>query len=310
MDVRYFDPLRRAYGRMKKALFQPFDLKKWFVVGFTSFLAGLTDCHGGGGGGGGGQDGGRVDWEELIYFPRYAEEWLLDNPHWFLLILIGLCLVFLVVVVLTWVSSRGKFMFLDNVVHDRAQVAAPWYGYRVQGNSLFLWNFTVGLLGLGIILSYLVFSYSVIVGVYEQYWEPAALLVPAILLALGLFAIFLLMGFVGLLVEGFVVPIMYRSNLRVLAAWRTFLPILGPHLLSFIGFGLFIVVLWILIVIGIIATVIVTCCIGLLLLIIPYINAVVLLPVSYTLRGFSVEFLEQFGAEYQIFPRVLPGEGS
>ena len=52
MNIRYLDPLSRAWGRMKKALFSPFNLKKWFVVGFTAFLAGLTEGPGGGGGNG------------------------------------------------------------------------------------------------------------------------------------------------------------------------------------------------------------------------------------------------------------------
>ena len=39
---------------------------------------------------------------------------------------------------------------------------------------------------------------------------------------------------------------------------------------------------------------IVTCCIGWILLVIPYIGIVVTLPIWYWLRAFSVEFLAQF----------------
>jgi hypothetical protein len=46
-----------------------------------------------------------------------------------------------------------------------------------------------------------------------------------------------------------------------------------------------------------------TCCIGFLLLIIPYIGSVVLLPVFYTFRAFSIEFLEQYGEEFVLFPK-------
>ncbi len=308
MEIRYFDPLSRAFGRMKKALFQPFDMRKWFVVGFTAFLAGLTDCHGGNGGGGGGR--GSVDWDEVIYFPRHAYEWLLDNPQWFMLIVFAIVVIFLLVILFTWLSSRGKFMFLDNVVHDRAQVAKPWYEYSVQGNSLFLWSLTVGLFILAIVITYLVYCYSVIVDVYEYAWDPAMLIVPVILMVLGFIAIILVAGFVDLLLVDFVVPIMYRSRLRVLSAWGTFLPLFGSHVFSFIGYGLFVLVLSILIVVGIILAVLFTCCIGLIFLIIPYINAVVLLPISYTMRAFSVEFLEQFGPEYEVFPRTTEGQNT
>jgi hypothetical protein len=63
----------------------------------------------------------------------------------------------------------------------------------------------------------------------------------------------------------------------------------------------------ILIVIGIVLVGLLTCCVGFVLLIIPYINAVVLLPISYTLRAFSVEFLQQFGPAYHFFPRTEAG---
>ena len=46
-----------------------------------------------------------------------------------------------------------------------------------------------------------------------------------------------------------------------------------------------------------------TCCLGFTLLAIPYIGSVVTLPISYTFRTFSLEFLEQFGPGYTIFPR-------
>jgi hypothetical protein len=64
----------------------------------------------------------------------------------------------------------------------------------------------------------------------------------------------------------------------------------------------------ILIVIAVILFGFVTCCIGFLLLIIPYIGSVVLLPVSYTLRAFSLEYFAQFGDEYQLFPEETPDE--
>ena len=63
---------------------------------------------------------------------------------------------------------------------------------------------------------------------------------------------------------------------------------------------MFIFILGIAVGICIILFAIMTCCIGLLLLIIPYIGAVVLLPVSYTFRALSIEFLAQFGDEFDV----------
>jgi hypothetical protein len=38
MTIRFMEPLGRAWQRMKQALFRPFDIHKWFVVGFNAFL--------------------------------------------------------------------------------------------------------------------------------------------------------------------------------------------------------------------------------------------------------------------------------
>ena len=38
--IEIFKPFGEAYEVMKKILFQPFDISKWFVIGFAAFLAG------------------------------------------------------------------------------------------------------------------------------------------------------------------------------------------------------------------------------------------------------------------------------
>ena len=55
-----------------------------------------------------------------------------------------------------------------------------------------------------------------------------------------------------------------------------------------------------------------TCCIGFLILMIPYIGTVVLLPMYVTFRGLDLEFLAQFGEEYDLvalFPQDEPQAG-
>ena len=78
MNIAFFEPLSRGWNRMTQALFKPFDLAKWFVVGFTAFLASLMDPHGHGGGNGDGHGGG--DFEDVFDFPGIAWNWLIDNP--------------------------------------------------------------------------------------------------------------------------------------------------------------------------------------------------------------------------------------
>jgi len=39
--IEIFKPFGEAFELMKGILFQPFDVKKWFVIGFAAWLANL-----------------------------------------------------------------------------------------------------------------------------------------------------------------------------------------------------------------------------------------------------------------------------
>ena len=75
MKIEFIVPFTRAWERMKSALFSPFDLQKWGIIGFNAFLAGLLDS--------------------------------------ILVLIIGTA----IFLVLLWLSSRGKFMFLAWIIH-------------------------------------------------------------------------------------------------------------------------------------------------------------------------------------------------
>jgi hypothetical protein len=157
MNIMYFEPLGRAWNRMKLALFKPFDLNKWLIVGFNAFLAGLLDGHNWGSGSraGGGDD---LGFGEFLRLPQRGWEWVLDHPGWFIGILFILFFVICLVVLITWLSSRGTIMFIDSVALNRAEIAKPWREKSMEGNSLFLWRLVFGLLTFtGIILILAVF---------------------------------------------------------------------------------------------------------------------------------------------------------
>jgi MFS family permease len=298
MNITFIDPLSRGWGRMKKALFQPFDISKWFVVGFTAFLAGLTECHKGGNCSTGGGD---YEFGDVLDFPYIAWEWLMDHPGWFMLILFGVVASTLFIILLTWLSSRGKFMFLDNVVHDRAQVVKPWYDFRKQGNSLFLWRLCFGFIFLTLFILFLVQCFMIATDIYEGNYPPG---IPTLLIiGMVFFALFLFIitSYISLFLNDFIVPIMYKNTLTTNQAWGRFLSLFTRYWLYFILYGLFVFVLNIVVIICVILAGIFTCCLGFLLLIIPYIGSVVTLPISYTFRAFSLEFLEQFGSEFLFF---------
>src|SRR4030042_7031725 len=115
MRIAYLEPFERAWERMKLALFLPFDLRKWFVVGFSAFLAGLAESRNGSVG-----ERGRGDmtFREFLDLPNKAWAWLTSHPGWFIAIGIIAVVLIAVAVTLLWLSSRAKFMFLDKVVRN------------------------------------------------------------------------------------------------------------------------------------------------------------------------------------------------
>ena len=309
MNIRYIDPFSQGWDRMTKALFKPFDIGKWFAVGFTAFLAGLTDFNNGGGGGGNNSKS-DVDFDEIVSFPHYAWQWLMDNPGWFTLIIIGIAAIIGLIFLFTWLSSRGKFMFLDNVVHDRKLVKKPWNDFRELGNSLFWWRIVFNLIVIAVFIYYFWYSFT---NLYEEYQEYGAFeSMVSSFIGMGLFALLLILitAYISTFLSDFVVPLMYKYNLKTLEAWNRFLGLFQKYILYFILYGLFKFFIWILFIILIVLAGIFTCCIGFIFLLLPYIGSVVTLPVSYTFRAFSVEFLEQFGEAYKIFPEMPQPDGT
>jgi hypothetical protein len=302
MIIQYIDPLSRAWKRMKTILLGPFNMGKWFALGFTAFLAGLFNSPGGGGGGNFSQKSGHFDWSDFFEFPSKAMAWLSTHHFWLTVITIGLIIAIAVAVVLMWLSSRGMFMFLDNVVYNRSLIEKPWREFKTRGDSLFLWRLVFSIIAFSISIGFMVAIFFIARNIYFSGSGLNSILALILgILCIGL-PLFLITFFISLFLKDFIVPIMFKTELTVNDAWRRFLALFGKHPGYFILYGLFIIGLWILVGIGIIIGGFLTCCCGFILLMIPYIKSVLMLPVSVTFRALSLEFLEQFGDEYKIFP--------
>ncbi len=300
MDISYFGPFGRAWNRMQIALFKPFDLNKWFLLGFNAFLAGLASWHNGTVSS---RWSSRGSFRDFVDFPSRAWQWMNSHPLLFMAIIFGIVVAAVVSVVILWLSARGSFMFLDNVVRDKAEISVPWKRFKTQGNSLFVWRLVFSLIWLSLSIVFIVFFFVTA----ARYYEELGHFPLPILLAVGLGFIFLLVviiiAYIMLFLKDFVVPIMYKNNIKTVPAWHIFLAVFGRHPLPFIIYGLLIFLLMIAFVLAVIVAGLITCCIGWLLLVIPYIGTVLTLPVWYFFRAFSLEFLAQFGPEYELFPR-------
>jgi len=303
MNANFSRPLSNGFERMKKALFQPFDISKWINLGFAAFLASLTDCHGGGGNGNSGYKYDNFKWDDFFSFPETAWEWLVSHPFWFTLIVTGVFFVISVFIVLCWVSSRGKFMFLHNVVTKQDEVVKPWNEYRRQGNSLFWWKFFYGWIIFGVFILFFVYSFGIFKNIYLEVIPAVTKTGFIIGIIISLIGMLVINGYISLFLNDFIVAIMYKHRLSATRAWSKFLALAVNNMGSFFVYGLFIFILGIAVAIGVLLLAVLTCCIGLLLIMIPFVGAVILLPVSYTFRAFSIEYLATFGDVFNLFEK-------
>ncbi len=293
---------------MRRILFRPIDIEKWFILGFSAFLASLLDGGGGGGGSGGG--GGAIPPEEgdedLSSALEAIGAWIMENLT--LVISVGvvvLLIILAIAIALLWVSSRGKFMFLDNVVHNRARVRAPWVAYRAEGNSLFWWRFWFGILvflGFALVFGVGGLLVAAQLGAFDETspaWTMTFTLIVIADVLLLLFAL-VVVAYIQVLLEDFVIPLMYRHRLTTNQAWSRFLALHGTARGHFILYALWKLLLLIAAIACIVSFGLLTCCIGFLLLAIPYISSVLLLPVSVFFRLLGPEYLRRFGDDFDV----------
>jgi hypothetical protein len=312
-EISVTEPVSPALERVKTMLFKPFDLGKWFTIGFCAWLAFLGEGGSGGGGinnafnnnsnaGNGGAAG-----DSLRHAYHQARDYVVDNLGWIVpaaaaavILLLALWLLIL------WLSSRGKFMFLHCVALDKAEVAEPWNKFEREANSLFWFRLVLGLIGMVLMLPMLAFIAMLVVRMVLR-GEPDA---AGIMVAAGLGLLFLLLAIVFTLIQkftvDFVVPILFLRGGKCLAAWREFWGLLADNAGLFTLYILFQIVLGIAIGIIVVGAVLITCCIAGCLMMIPYLGTVLLLPVLVFKRSYPLYFLRQFGQGYDVFPPAPP----
>ena len=115
-------------------------------------------------------------------------------------------------------------------------------------------------------------------------------------------------GLVAKFTKDFVVPIMYIYNCTCVNGWKYFLNILSGNKWRFTLYILFqiVIVIAIAAIVGMVSCI--TCCCAACILAIPYLGAVLMLPVTTFLRAYSLLYLRQYGPNFDAFrePQPLP----
>ena len=297
--IEVFKPFGEAFELMKKILFQPFDLRKWLLIGFAAWLASLST-------GFTSASNPLSNWstrkDNKAVADSLHEVWSKLQMEWWLIALIafGALIILVLVLALAWVGARARFIFADCIIRNRAAIVAPWKEFRAEGNSLFIFSVLalltlfafaiVGMLGLALPLI-----------LHGEGSRPGIALL--VVFCVFLFALACL-AFGFALILQLMVPLMYRQRCRAMDAFGQILRLIAAHPGPVLLYMLFFVVL--VIAAALISCVVTcaTCCIAA----IPYVGTVILLPIPVTLAGFSLLFLRQFGPNYDVWAEFIPPE--
>ena len=292
--IEIFKPFGEAFELTNKILFQPFDLKKWLVIGFAAFLSG----HLGGVGFNFPSPFGDFQSHRATQdvIPAHLEQW----KPWLVAAVVVLALLFFAfVIALTWLKARGHFIFTDCVVRNQAAIAGPWREYRKEGNSYFL--FLLGVMFAILLLAGLILASAFGLGWLKQGAAETGSIASLVLIVF-LFVFWASIVIFVSIATYFMVPVMYRRRCRAIEAFRDVTLLMIHNVGSFFLFCLFgIVLILAMLMIGAIVTC-ATCCLAAL----PYIGTVILLPIFVCLHAFTLVFLRQFGLDYDVWTTVTP----
>jgi hypothetical protein len=306
-NVTIEHPISQALTYTKR-IFSPFDASKWLGLAFCAFLA---NCSKGGGGGGGGGNflnsldsptgGSRPGSGSVAGGLGDLSSFYQDNLEPALGILLGLGGVVIAAIILAivamamvirvltlWIGSRGDFMFMDGILHNRGNVIEPWGRFAGLAHSLFLTRVIVDLLmwlclGLsGALIAYGAVSMSTAPaqGGLILIFACFCLLVP------GLIAV----SMIHFIINTFVLPAMYKSKTPASQVWPMVKSeVISGHWGDIFLYGLVRIGLHIGVGIATIVITVCTCCLP----VIPYIGTVVLLPFITFMRSHQLSFYEE-----------------
>ena len=287
-DIRVFKPFEEAFEWMKTMLFRPFNLSKWCVIGFAAFLSSLST---------GGFHFNFGNWGNSSSSSPSGFSWR-DTSPWILLIIgVAVVLVGAVLLALWWVGCRGRFIFTDCVVRNRAAIAEPWRNYRREGNSLFLFS-------LAAIVILLLFGALCVVPVV-LIWiktQTDGFSWPGLVALLILIPLFILLVVCWAMALHFMVPLMYRQRCLARVAFGKVISLAWNYPGDLLLYVLFSIGLAVATGVLMVALMCATCC----LVVIPYVGTVMTLPVLVVYHAFLLFYLRQFGSDYDVWEGFSP----
>lgn len=291
-------PIGTAYERMVGNLFRPFDIGKWFTLGFSAFLSTLLD---GSSNSFNYSDMHQIDSEEHI-------RWFVDFglAFWMLVSAAVIFLMAVILLVLMWLGMRGHFMLVDNVRQNQDLVVSPWKRWADASNGFFL------VFGTVFLVWWAGFAIMMLAGLNwawpyleSQTFPGFPAFAPWLFIVIGWALLLIPVNLYLFYLKEFGIPIAIREQCGVVVANRRLLALMTNNLLDMFVYALLRFAIGVACFIISLLAGCLTCCIGFL----PYISAVITLPLFVYRVHFTLECLRQFGPEFDLYPETVAEGG-
>lgn len=225
MQGTFLDIIHASFEWTKTVLLRPFNLRKWFFLCIIAILAQEFSSF-------------NINIKTPIERQRKTAVQQIkilkdiQQYKWFTPIIITLkIVVFPLMIFLLWLYSRFKFIFLSSIVKNDASIKAPFRENKKTGNSFFKWNIMFMISIFGILLLMILI---LIVGILILK-NPSSILKISLSFLWGLLILCVLIPIVilNVIVLDFILPIMFKSKIRIVSAWKVILPVMKSEKSNF-----------------------------------------------------------------------------
>lgn len=304
--------VRDAWRWTGELLWNPVIPGRWFSLGFCAWLMTLGKGGCGGTTGFPGGPSGKGDASGLVgpggslsTAPGQFAEWVREvvaplSGVILVFLLAGLFLLLFAALLLAWLRSRGVFMFMCRLENKHGTIGEAWSDAAGNAERLFAWKVLFG--GFSLILLAGPAAWGIVRALGPSGTPSFDALARMLAGPVALFALAgLAVGLVAMLASDFLEPVMFwqRSGLRT--AWITVARFVMRNPGAVVRFELLKIGLALLAGTAVIAACLLSCFLGAVLLLLPYIGAVVLLPVTVFFRTYGMSFLRQWEGLKKIF---------
>ncbi len=279
-EIKFTELITKSVDRTGLILFKPFSAKKWLKLLLIAFLAGALP------GGGLGSGGGRDSEKKAQASPSIVQTQTVSNetvsaasdipadhskqskdkademieavaakvmslpPALMAAVIIGAVLLFVALIVLMmWLGSRFRFVWLEAMVGNSDAIREPFHRYKKEGDSLFKVWLAVGagsLIFIGILIAWVVVT-LISVNFFKggEVAKTGGAITSLIVAFVIFFVAMIALSIWSVVVDHFVTVIMTADRLTFRPAWQKFWGIyqenkkdLWLYLLVAIGLGI------------------------------------------------------------------------